>query len=169
MELLTKLGINWQLLLAQIVNFLIVLGVLGAFVYKPILNLLDARTERIRKAMEDAKRIENQAKEMEEQRQRALKKLDQESGVYFERMRSEAEAVKEEMLRAAKKEAEQMLANAAKRIETEHRAMTEEVMKTVHTVVIRMTEKILEREFGPADQQRITESFAQELPELLKS
>ncbi|MFA5800107.1 MAG: hypothetical protein WC840_04070, partial [Candidatus Peribacteraceae bacterium] len=78
MELLTKLGINWQLLLAQIVNFLIVLGVLGAFVYKPILNLLDARTERIRKAMEDAKRIENQAKEMEEQRQRALRKLDQE-------------------------------------------------------------------------------------------
>ena len=55
MELLTKLGINWQLLLAQIVNFLIVLGVLGIFVYKPILNLLDARSERIRKSMDDVK------------------------------------------------------------------------------------------------------------------
>ncbi|PIR50188.1 F0F1 ATP synthase subunit B, partial [Candidatus Peregrinibacteria bacterium CG10_big_fil_rev_8_21_14_0_10_54_7] len=68
MELLTKLGINWQLLLAQIVNFAIVVGVLSFFLYKPLLNLIDTRRERIRKAMEDAQRIENQAKEMEELR-----------------------------------------------------------------------------------------------------
>ena len=79
MELLAKLGINWELLIAQIVNFLIVVGVLGYFVYKPILNLLDSRTERIRKSVEDARKIENQVKEMEALRTEEMKKLDEET------------------------------------------------------------------------------------------
>jgi F-type H+-transporting ATPase subunit b len=169
MELLTKLGINWQLLLAQIVNFLIVVGVLGYFVYKPILNLIDARIERIRKSMEEAKRIENQAKEMEEIRQRELRRLDQESGVINERSRKQAEALHEKLVAAAKKEAESILQSATRRIEEDRRKMTEEVLATVRTVVFKMTEKILEREFSAADQKRITESFVKELPKLLKS
>ena len=53
MELLTKLGVDWKLLIAQIVNFTILVSVLTYFVYRPLLDLLDARRERIRKAVED--------------------------------------------------------------------------------------------------------------------
>jgi len=167
MELLTKLGINWQLLLAQIVNFAIVVGVLSFFLYKPLLNLIDTRRERIRKAMEDAQRIENQAKEMEELRQQHLQKLDAESGVLFEQARKQAEVIQKELIASAKKEAEHMLEMASKRTEEERRLMLEEVLKTVHRVVLTMTEKILEREFGEADQKRITESLVRELPSLM--
>ncbi|KKW38387.1 ATP synthase F0 subunit B [Candidatus Peribacteria bacterium RIFOXYC2_FULL_55_14] len=167
MELLTKLGINWQLLLAQIVNFAIVVGVLSFFLYKPLLNLIDTRRERIRKAMEDAQRIENQAKEMEELRQQHLQKLDAESGVLFEQARKQAEVIQKELIASAKKEAEHMLEMASKRAEEERRLMLEEVLKTVHRVVLTMTEKILEREFGEADQKRITESLVRELPSLM--
>jgi len=168
MELLEKLGINWQLLIAQIVNFLIVLGVLGYFLYRPILNLLDARTEKIRKAMEDAKKIENQMTEMNKIREEELKKLDRESGEYFDRVRKQTQILQEEMLAGAKKEAEATLANALKRIDEERRSMMEEAMRTVNTVVIRMTEKLLEREFSPADQERISRSLLAELPTLVK-
>lgn len=167
MELLTKLGINWQLLLAQIVNFAIVVGVLSFFLYKPLLNLIDTRRERIRKAMEDAQRIENQAKEMEELRQQHLQKLDAESGVLFEQARKQAEVIQKELIASAKKEAEHMLEMASKRTEEERRLMLEEVLKTVHRVVLTMTEKILEREFGEEDQKRITESLVRELPSLM--
>jgi F-type H+-transporting ATPase subunit b len=167
MELLTKLGINWELLIAQIVNFLIVLGVLGFFVYKPILNLLDARREKIRKSMEDAKRIENQMEEFDALRQEELKRLDQESGAYFERIRKQGEAMQEEILANAKKEAEVILQSAMRRIDEERRLMMEEVLKTVNTVVIKMTEKLLEREFKPTDQERIAKHLATELPQSL--
>ena len=164
MELLTKLGINWQLLLAQIVNFAIVVGVLSFFLYKPLLNLIDTRRERIRKAMEDAQRIENQAKEMEELRQQHLQKLDAESGAYFERVRKQADALQEEILLNAKKEAEGILQNAMRRIDEERRLMMEDVLKTVNKVVLSMTEKILDREFSAADQERITKSLVADLP-----
>jgi len=168
MELLTKLGINWELLIAQIVNFLIVVGVLGFFLYKPILNLLDARTEKIRKSMEDAKRLENQAKELDALRQEELKRLDQESGAYFERVRKQAEVLQEEILTNAKKEAETILQNAMRRIDEERRLMMEDVLRTVNTVVVRMTEKILEREFSSADQERIAKTLVAELPKTLR-
>ena len=169
MELLTKLGINWQLLLAQVVNFLIVVGALSYFVYKPILNLIDARRERIRKSMEEASRIENQAKELDEIRQRELRRMDMESGAYFDRMKKQADALHEELIASAKIEAENMIQAAMRRIEEDRRKMMEDVLSTVRTVVIKMTEKILEREFSAADQKRISESFVKELPALLKS
>lgn len=168
MELLTKLGINWQLLIAQIVNFLIVMGVLGFFLYRPILNLLDARAERIRKAMEDAKRIENQMAEMNAIREEELKKLDRESGAYFERVRRQAQVLQDEMLAAAKKQADEQLAAALKRIDEERQRMMQDVMESVQRIVVLMTEKILEREFSPADQKRITERLVAELPQTLR-
>ena len=168
MELLTKLGINWQLLIAQIVNFLIVMGVLGYFLYRPILNLLDSRAERIRKAVEEAKRIEQQAQEMAKLREEEMKRLDRESGEQFARVRKEAAALQAELQAHAKKEAEAMIQGALRRIDEERRIMMEDVMKTVHTVVVRMTEKILECEFSPADQKRIQEQLIAELPKITR-
>ncbi len=168
MELLTKLGINWQLLIAQIVNFVIVMGVLGYFLYRPILNLLDSRTERIRKAMEEAKRIENQAQEMAKVREAEMKRLDRESGEHFDRIRKEAAELQAEMHATAKKEADAMIQNALKRIDEERRVMMEDVMKTVNTVIVRMTEKLLEREFTPADQKRIQDQLVAELPKMVR-
>ena len=72
---------------------MIVLGVLGFFIYKPILNLLDSRAERIRKAMEDAKKVENQMQDLDKMRLEEMKKLDAESGAYFERVRRQRAAV----------------------------------------------------------------------------
>ncbi|MDO8469335.1 MAG: ATP synthase F0 subunit B [Candidatus Peribacter sp.] len=168
MELLTKLGINWQLLIAQIVNFLIVMGVLGYFLYRPILNLLDSRTERIRKAVEEAKRIEHQAQEMAKLREEEMKRLDRESGEHFDRIRKEAAELNAQLHATAKKEADAMIQNALKRIDEERRIMMEDVMKTVNTVIVRMTEKLLEREFTPADQKRIQEQLVAELPNMVR-
>lgn len=167
-QLLEKLGINWGLLIAQIVNFMIVLGLLSYFVYRPFLNLLDARRERVRKAMEDSKRIEDQMKEFEALRLEEMKKLDREGGEYLDKMRRKADELQEQMIATATKEAEAIVANAHKRAEDERKKMFEEVMKTVHTVVIRMTEKILEREFSDADQKRIMASLEDSLPTMLK-
>jgi len=47
MEILKEFGIQPTLLLAQIVNFLIILFVLKKFFYKPIIKVLDARKKRI--------------------------------------------------------------------------------------------------------------------------
>ena len=166
MELLTKLGVDWKLLLAQIVNFTILVSVLGFFVYRPLLDLLDARRERIRKAMEDAKRIEKQNSQMEEFRLEQCKKVDQEVGAMLERGKLQAEKMRDEMLSAAKREADLILAKGRVQLEDESARVFHDVQETLAQMIVRITQKILEREFSPADQQRLLQGLEKDIPAL---
>lgn len=163
MELLEKLGINWQLLIAQIVNFGIVAGALTFLVYRPLLNLLDARSERIRKAMEDAGKIEEQKKEVEAWRQEQMKKIDAEVGAFFEQSKKEAEAMRQQMVTTAQDEAMRILQKGEQRLAEERAKVFAEVQEQVAAVIVRMTEKILEREWTPADQKKRIADLTQEL------
>ncbi|OGJ58224.1 ATP synthase F0 subunit B [Candidatus Peribacteria bacterium RIFCSPHIGHO2_01_FULL_51_9] len=167
MELLAKLGINWSLLLAQVVNFTILLGVLSFFVYTPLLNLLDSRRERIRKAMEDAAKIESQKKEIEQYRSEQMRKIDQECGAFLEKAKTQAEHMKGEILEAAKREADHTLERGRRQLEAERAKVFGEVQHVVTSAILRITEKILEREFSAEDQHRLLTSLEKELPSLL--
>lgn len=57
-ELFHAFGIDWKLLLAQAVNFGIVLIALSYFLYKPVIKTLDERRRVVAKGVEDAKEAE---------------------------------------------------------------------------------------------------------------
>lgn len=65
MEALANLGIDWKLLLAQVVDFVIVLLVLKRFAYQPMLKLLDERTAKIEKGLADAEHAGQKLSEIE--------------------------------------------------------------------------------------------------------
>jgi len=167
MQILSTLGIEWQQLLAQAINFLIIMGVLAYFVYKPVLRVIDARTERIRKAMEEAEDVENQKKKLEEFRQEQLRKTDQEAGKILEKAKLEAEAMRKDILNNAQKETTLMIEKAEQQLANERARVFTEVQDTVSAMIIAMTEKILEREFSPKDQERLMKSLEKELPQML--
>lgn len=168
MELLAKLGIDWKLLIAQIVNFAILAGVLTYFVYKPLLNLIDARRDRIAKAMEEAKRIERQAQEMEEVRAQQLKKIDREMGAILERGKQQAERMRDEILAGAKREADQILAKGQRQLADERSRVFAEAQASLTGIILRLTEKILEREFSPKDQERLLSALEKDIPNALR-
>ena len=71
-ELIKTFYIDWKLLIAQLVNFGIVLWVLYKFAIKPLSKTMDARTEEIEKSLEDAKKIEASLAQTETERQDKL-------------------------------------------------------------------------------------------------
>lgn len=165
--LLSKLGIDWKLLIAQIVNFAILIGALTYFVYRPLLDLLDRRSERVRKAMEEARRIETQNKEMEAIRFEQLTKIDWESGVMLERAKQHAEKLAADIMSSAQKEARELLAKTRAVIAEERAAIIRNAQATLATIILKATERIIEREFEPGDQKRLLETIADELPTLI--
>ena len=62
-EILTAFGIDWRLILIQMVNFGILAGALWYFLYTPIFTILHTREEKIKKGLDDAvlaqKRLED--------------------------------------------------------------------------------------------------------------
>ena len=160
MEILNSLGVNWQLLLAQIINFGIILFILARFVYKPILRVIDDRRQVAKKAIEDAKHIENQRRETDAFRIEQLKKIDAECAEFLARAKQEAERSKAEILASAKTEAEQVMIRAQRALDEERERAAKELQDTVAGIVVRATEKILRREFKPEDQKRIVADLA---------
>jgi F-type H+-transporting ATPase subunit b len=169
MELITKLGINWQQLLAQAINFAIIMGVLAYFVYKPVLRTIDARTERIRKAMEEADEVKNQKKELEKFRQEQLSKIDKEAGAILEKAKQEAERMRHSMLENAQKEADALMQKGQKQLSEERSRVFADVQNTLNAVILNMTQKILQREFTAKDQERVLAEIQKDLPSMLVS
>ena len=72
MDALDKLGISWQLLLSQIINFGLLMVILQQLLYKPILNMLEQRKQRIAQGLEQADKASNAAAEAEAEKQAIL-------------------------------------------------------------------------------------------------
>ena len=53
-DLIHAFGIDWKLLIAQSVNFVILVALLGYFVYGPVMRMLAERAQRIAQGLKDA-------------------------------------------------------------------------------------------------------------------
>ncbi|MBI5140378.1 MAG: ATP synthase F0 subunit B [Candidatus Vogelbacteria bacterium] len=95
------MGINGKLLLAQGINFFIVFIVLRVFVYRPLLQMMKARREKIEKGLLDAKEAEEKLLESEIVKQRKIEEGEKRASI-----------IVEEAGNIAKKHAKSILADA---------------------------------------------------------
>ncbi|PIT92009.1 MAG: hypothetical protein COU08_04100 [Candidatus Harrisonbacteria bacterium CG10_big_fil_rev_8_21_14_0_10_42_17] len=138
-ELLQALGIDWKLLLAQAVNFLIVLIILRLTIYKPVLNMLKNRRIKIEKGLQDAeeagKRLEGVAA-LEKER---LAKAEKQAITIVERSEGEAKAKGIAMTEAARKKEIEIIEGAeraaAARQEESREAIYEEAAMLIKSAI----------------------------------
>lgn len=163
MDLIQKLGIDWKLLAAQIINFFILLAVLYKFVYKPVLNLLDKRSKTIEKSIADARASEERLAQIEKMREERMAETTREIGRLLDQAKADALAVKKDLIATANAEAEDLARKARAQIAEEKEKMVQEVKNEVTVFIIRATGRLLEREFSQADQKRLADVIVQEM------
>ncbi len=167
-QLIGQLGVDVKLIVAQMVNFLVVLGILTYFVYRPLMRAIDARNDRIRASLENAKAIEEQNKKLEAERTARLKKVDEEAGLLMEKTKKDADLLRQNMVAAAEKDVANMLEKGRRQLEDERVRIFQEAQQSLSSIIMSMTQKILEREFSKDDQKRIVQNLEKDLPALLK-
>lgn len=105
-QLFAAFGIDWKLLIAQGVNFGIVLVALWYFLYKPVLATLEKRRALVAKGVEDAQRAEEK-----------LAGADSEAATRLERAEGEAQAVVARARHAAAEQGGALVESARTRAE----------------------------------------------------
>lgn len=163
MEVLAKLGIDWKLLLAQAVNFLVLLWVLRRFAYRPMLEFLEKRTRRIEAGLRDAKRAEEKLRNIEEQEKDVLKKAKQEASDIVRRARETARETSEKLLTESRAEATRMLEDARAKLEGEAARMKEEVKSEIADLVLLATEKVLNEKLTAEKDAELVQKMVKEL------
>lgn len=157
MELIESLGINGKLLLAQMVNFIILLIVLYKFAYGPILKMLNERTRKIEKGMKDAEASTKKLEEIAEKEKGILDEARAHAKDMVKRSEDAAVMQGEEIVISAKNQTEKMLEDARKQIEQEKTKILAEAKAEIATLVMSATEKIIDEKLDENKDKELIE------------
>jgi len=155
MELLSKLGIDWKLLIAQIINFLVLMAVLYKFLYKPVLKMLDDRKEKIDKSLKHAEEIEKNLFKSEADKAKVLQEARNEAGKILAAAKEMSEKIREDLSNKAKMESLAILEQGKKQLATEKDLMFKEIKGEVANMVKIAAEKILKNTGADVDKKVI--------------
>lgn len=135
--------IDWFTVIAQIINFLILVGLLKYFLYGKI---VEAMRERERKIAETVARAEQREKEAEELRQRydaMLAELHEQRDTWLREAKEEVERSRQSMLRAAREEVDLERAKWLESLELEKQSFARQFQHRLAVAVQRIAERIL--------------------------
>ena len=123
----TTLGLNWQGLLWHLVNFVVLLWLLQRFLFKPVVGMLDARSQRVRDSMEQADQARRAAEQAETDRQTLLAETRREA----EQIRARADEQAKRILAEADTRAKERQQLIEQQAEATARQIEERVMAQV--------------------------------------
>ncbi|MEW5868683.1 MAG: F0F1 ATP synthase subunit B [Chloroflexota bacterium] len=154
-----KLGINGGFLLFQIFNFTIVMVLLYAWAYKPILNMLENRKRKIAQGLEDA-RVAEQARENAEVDARAiLAKAQSEAAEKVREATERAEAVHREALAQAEGEAAKAREAALADVAQERERILSDIRGQVAALAMAATQKLVGEALDKKRQHALIDEF----------
>ena len=140
-ELIHNLGIEWKVLLAQIVNFAVLLFILKKFAYKPILKVLNDRQKRIEEAINRSKSVDKRMAEIETLKEKVLDEARRESETIIKKAEEAALRVKESVLKEAHSVSEKLLVDTGKKIQAEREKIFREAKSEIADLVYAAVEK----------------------------
>lgn len=157
MEALANLGIDWKLLLAQVVNFVIVLIVLKRFAYQPMLKLLDERTAKIARGLADAELAQKKLSEMEEKERAVLAEARTEAKRIL--VETDENARKRDAIKISETEAKvkKLLEESEMKMVADQKKMIEEAKLELAGVVLLTVEKVLREKVDSAKEKELIE------------
>lgn len=135
--------IDWKIIIAQVINFAIVLFILHFLALKPLKKLMKERSANIEKGLSDATKNAEILKNTKKEYDEIIAKARVEAHDIFQEGKREAEEKKKIMIENASKEVEQMINSGKKVLEAEKTKMVEEAKEEIVSLVVLATEKLL--------------------------
>lgn len=116
-DILTSLGIDWTLLIIQLVAFLILVGILAKFVYPVFMRIIDERQAKLDEAGKAAEEAEQKAEAAMSKIDDNLKQARKEAAEIVATAKAEATQMVEKAEAQAKSKSERIVADAQEEIQ----------------------------------------------------
>ncbi len=163
MELLDNLGVDGPKLIAQLINFGIVLLVLWKFAYKPVLEMLETRRQKIAQSMDEAEQIKTELAETQAERDKVMVTANQKAEKLIADAKEAAKQVGEAEGQRAVKQAEEIIRKAREATEVDRERMLSELKAEIGRLVVETTAKVSGKVLTAEDQQRLIDETNKEL------
>jgi len=156
---LEGLGLNLGYLLVQIFNFGILFIVLRAWVYYPILDLLEKRKKTIAQGLEDARIAAEARANAEKDAEKIIAKAQAEANEKIREATEKADTVKKKILQDAEEEAAKARENALAEVEEERKRILADVRHQVASLAIAAAQKLVGESLDEKRQHALIDEF----------
>ena len=137
------MSIDWITVAAQIANFLVLVWLLKRFLYRPILDGIDAREAEIAAKMQEAVHAREKAEEAERERLDQVRELNARQADIAEEVRQRAEAERDTLLAEARNRLEQERNAWQAHMEEETRKYAVKLQRASSRALLSLTRKAL--------------------------
>jgi F-type H+-transporting ATPase subunit b len=158
--------IDWFTVGAQVLNFLILVWLMKRFLYKPILNAIDAREKRITRELADADAKRAEAKKERDEFQHKNAEFDQQRAALLSKATDEAKTERERLLDEARKAADALSAKRRESLTNDARNLNQAITRRTQDEVFAIARKALTDLATTSLEERMSEVFTRRLREL---
>jgi F-type H+-transporting ATPase subunit b len=163
---LEALGINLGLLVSQLFNLTLLAVLLYFVAYKPILRMLDERSARIKKGLEDAETASRRAAEMEQEFERRMAEARKEGQDIIAQSTQMSERARQDILERAREESRVQIEKAKEEIARERELAMAELRQQVADLSLTISEKVIGEALDEQSQRRLIAEFLEQTEEL---
>ena len=158
------LGINLPSLLAQLINFTILLIVVGWAIKRFLLPLLDERTKRIQEGLDASEEAKRRLADTEKESAAELEKARREGQDLVGQAQQMSARIQEEARASARSEAEQLLERARSEIQLERDAAIADLRREFAGLTITAAERVIRRSLDAEAHKELIQEVLADAP-----
>ena len=158
--------IDWFTVGAQALNFIILVWLLKRFLYKPVLDTIDAREQRIAKELADADAKAAEAQKEHDEFRNKNAEFDRQRAALLGKARDDANAERQRLLDEARQAAEALSAKRQETLRNDAHALNQSIRIRTQQEVFAIARKTLRDLAGAEIEDRVIEAFGRRLREL---
>lgn len=161
-----KLGIEPKILLAQVVNFVILLILFKKYLFKPFFTKLKEEEKRAKEEENKLKQYEKKEKDLFEQRAILDTEYEKKLKATYAKMKKETDEAKRQILKEAQKEADELRRHTMELLEAEKQKNVADMRKEAYQVAVTLVERVLGESLSKELQKKITQDVVAKLPKI---
>jgi len=158
--------IDWFTVSAQALNFLLLVWLLRRFLYKPILNAIDAREKLIAVELADASAKKIEAQKERDEFQHKNDEFDKQRTVLFSQATDAAKAERQRLFEEERKAADALRSKREQALQNDSKNLNAAIARRTQLEVFSIARKALKDLAATGLEEQIIDVFAQRLREL---
>jgi F-type H+-transporting ATPase subunit b len=162
-SLIETFHLDVKLIIAQAVNFAIVAFILYFFALKPIFKVMDERSNKIEKGVENAEKAKQILAEAEEEKEEILDKAREKANEKITEGRERGEQKKQFIVDQTKKEVSGIMEQEKKKLAEERKKMIAEIKEHTAELLNEAVTKVMEQKLDDNYDAEIIKKFADDL------
>ena len=163
-----KLGVSLPTLIAQVINFVILLVILTLFAYKPIIKMFDERARKIKESVDEVQKVKEQAAQAEGEFQKKIEAASKEGQEVIARAMRTGEEARQRAQQEAKQEAQVLVEKARGEIQRERSEAISELRQEFADLTIVAAEKVIGKSLDKETHRQIIDNVLDESSNLKK-